>query len=171
MTQQTQSFYFTEIGYPVATGPVVAASCNTAADVVVVNKNGVAAYQFDTSLGGPCFGDQPKTGFDNNALVISTDEYCGPTESKSGAIAVVISKPQLVAQDTTVNDAVIGPVSLAGNPVVGMAPAIDTGSGTAYLVNSVPFLPNGSNNPVGDTLGLWTLTNSASVTTGSAAPA
>jgi hypothetical protein len=168
---QTQSFYFTEIGYPVATGPVVGAGdplpFNTVADVVVVNKNGAAAYQFDTSLGGTCFGDQPKTGFDNNALVISTDEYCGANETEIGAIAVVISKPQLVAQDSTVNDAVVGPVSLAGNPVVGMAPAIGTGSGTAYFVNSVPFLPDGSNNPVGDTLGLWTLTNSASVTTGS----
>ena len=71
---------------------------NTTADVVVVNKNGVAAYQFDTSLGGTCFGDQPKTGFDNNALVISTDEYCGANETEIGAIAVVISKPQLVAR-------------------------------------------------------------------------
>ena len=170
---QTQSFYFTEIGYPVATGPVVGAGdplpFNTTADVVVMNKNGVAAYQFDTSLGGTCFGDQPKTGFDNNALVISTDEYCGANETEIGAIAVVISKPQLVAQDSTVNDAVVGPVSLAGNPVVGMDPAIGTGSGTAYFVNSIPFLPDGSNNPVGDTLGLWTLTNSAAVTTGSGA--
>jgi hypothetical protein len=168
--RQTQSFYFTEIGFPVATGPA-ADSNNTTADVVVVNAHGVAAYQFDTSLGGPsagdCFGDQPKTGFDNNALVISTDEYCGPTESNyEGAIAVVISKSQLVTEAATVNDSVIGPVSLAGNPVVGMDPAIGTGTGTAYFVNSVPFLANGNNNPVGNTLGLWTLTNSAAVTTG-----
>jgi hypothetical protein len=61
--QQTQSFYFTEIGFPVATGPA-ADDNNTTADVVVMNKHGVAAYQFDTSLGGPaagdCFGDQPQ---------------------------------------------------------------------------------------------------------------
>ncbi len=168
--RQTQSFYFTEIGFPVATGPA-ADSNNTTADVVVVNAHGVAAYQFDTSLGGPsagdCFGDQPKTGFDNNALVISTDEYCGPTESNyEGAIAVVISKSQLVTEAATVNDSVIGPVSLAGNPVVGMDPAIGTGTGTAYFVNSVPFLANGNNNPVGNTLGLWSLTDSAAVTTG-----
>jgi len=163
---QTRSFYFTEIGFPVATGPA-ADDNNTTADVVVMNAHGVAAYQFDTSLGGTCFGDQPKTGFDNNALVISTDEYCGPTESNyEGAIAVVISKPELVAEDSTVSDSVTGPVSLAGNPVVGLDPAINTGTGTAYFVNSVPFLANGNNNPVGDTLGLWTLTNSDSVTTG-----
>ena len=150
-------------------------SNNTTADVLVLNAEGAAAYQFDTSLGGPsagdCFGDQPKAGFDNNALVISTDEYCGPTESNyEGAIALVISKPQLVAEAATVNDSVIGPVSLAGNPVVGMDPAINTGTSTAYLVNSVPSLPDGSNNPVGNTLGLWTLTDSASVTTGVGTP-
>ena len=169
--QQTRTFYFTEIGFPVGTGPA-ADDNNTTADVLVVNAKGAAAYQFDTSLGGPsagdCFGDQPKAGFDNNALVISTDEYCGPTESNyEGAIALVISKPQLVAEDATVNDSVVGPVSLAGNPVVGMDPAIGTGTGRAYFVNSVPFLANGDNNPVGNTLGLWTLTNSAAVTTGS----
>ena len=116
--QQTKSFYFTEIGFPVATGPA-ADDNNTTADVLVMNAHGVAAYQFDTSLGGPtkgdCFGDQPKTGYNNNALIISTDEYCGPTESNyEGAIAVVISLPQLVTEASTVNDAVIGPVSLAG---------------------------------------------------------
>jgi hypothetical protein len=33
-----------------------------------------------------------------------------------------------------------------------MVPAIGTGTGTAYFVNSVPFLANGNNNPVGNTL-------------------
>ena len=169
--RQTQSFYFTEIGYPVATGPVVQPGdplpYNTTVDVAVLNKNGIADYQFDTSLGNTCFGDQPKTGFNNNALVVSTDEYCGTNEIEEGALAVAISKLQLIAHAATVNDQQAGPVSLAGNPVVGMDPAIGTGTGTAYFVNSVPFLPDGSNNPVGNTLGLWTLTNSASVTTGS----
>jgi hypothetical protein len=152
--QQTQSFYFTEIGFPVATGPVVQPGdplpYNTTVDVAVLNKNGIAEYQFDTSLGNTCFGDQPKTGFNNNALVVSTDEYCGTNEIEEGALAVVISKPQLIAQAATVNDQQAGPVSLAGNPVVGMDPAIGTGTSTAYFVNSVPFLPDGSNNPVGD---------------------
>ncbi len=168
--QQTQSFYFTEIGFPVATGPVVQPGdplpFNTTVDVAVLNRNGIADYQFDTSLAGTCFGDQPKTGFDDNALVVSTDEYCGANEIEQGALAVAISKPQLLAEATTVNDQQAGPVSLAGNPVVGMDPAIGTGTGTAYFVNSVPFLPDGNNNPVGNTLGLWTLTNSAAVTTG-----
>jgi hypothetical protein len=167
----SETFYFTEIGYPVAAGPSSDGN-NTVVDVAVVNSRGAADYQFDTSLDGACFGDQPKTGFDNNALVISTDEYCGTTESDyEGAITLVISKPELAAEDTTVGDAVLGPVSLAGDPVTGLDPAIDTGSGTEYLVNSVPF--TGSDQavlPVDNTLGLWTLRNTASVTTGHGVP-
>ncbi len=171
----TRSFYFTEIGFPVATGPA-SDDNNTTADVVVMNSRGVAAYQFDTSLGGPlggdCFGDQPKTGFDNNALIISTDEYCGPTESDyEGAIVLAISKSQLVAEDKMVNEAVLGPVSLAGIPITGLDPAIGTGTGAGYLVNSFPFLSNGNNNPVADTLGLWSIRNDAAVTTGHGIPA
>jgi hypothetical protein len=170
----TQSFYFTEIGFPVATGPASDEN-NTTVDVTVINAHGVAAYQFDTSLGGPakgdCFGDQPKSGFDNNALVISTDEYCGPTESNyEGAIVLTISKPQLVSEATTVDDSVLGPVSLSGIPVTGLDPAINTGSGTGYLVNSFAFLANGDNNPVGNSVGSWTLTNTAAVTSGFGSP-
>jgi len=143
--------------------------------VLVMNARGVASYQFDTSLGGPaagdCFGDQPKSGFSNNALVISTDEYCGPTESNyEGAIVLAISKSQLAAEARQVNDAVLGPVSLSGLPITGLDPAIGTGTGTEYLVNSFPFQLNGDNNPAANTLGLWTLSNDASITTGRGSP-
>ena len=172
--QATQSFYFTEIGFPTATGPA-ADDNNTTVDVVVTNAHGVAAYQFDTSLGGPsagdCFGDQPKTGFDNDALIISTDEYCGPTESNyEGAIVLAISKAQLVHEAATVSDSVLDPVSLAGIPVTGLDPAIGTRSGTGYLVNSFPFLANGDNNPVARSVGAWTLRNTYAVTSGHSTP-
>jgi hypothetical protein len=165
------SFYFTEIGYPPGgPSPLSPLPLNTTVEVAVLNAHGLADYAFDTSLGDTCFGDQPKTGFDSNALIISTDEYCGPGGNNyEGALAVIISKPQLLAEDATVDDALLGPVSLDGNPVVGLDPAINTGSTTGYYVNSVPFLADGSNNPVGTTLGLWTLTNSAAVATDPAA--
>jgi hypothetical protein len=164
----TQSFYFTQISFP-ATGPN-ATLTNTVNDVLVINSHGAATYQFDSSLSGQCLGDQPKTGFDNNALVISTDEYCGAAQTEIGAIVQVISKSQLVSEAATVNFSVSAPLSLAGNPIVGLDPAINTGTPTAYLVNSVPFLADGSNNPVGKTLGLWTLGNTASVTNGTGTP-
>jgi hypothetical protein len=168
------TFYFTEIGYPPggpAGGPL---PLNTTAEVAVWNANGVADYAFDTSrlttTSLRCFGDQPKTGFDNDAVIISTDEYCGSGgNTYEGALTVVISKSQLVSEATVVDAADLGPASLAGNPVVGLDPAINTGSGTGYLVNSVPFLADGNNNPVGTTLGLWTLANTADVLTNPAA--
>ena len=166
----TQSFYFTVISFPAA-GPN-STETNTVNDVLVINARGAAVYQFDSSLGGQCLGDQPKVGFDNNALVMSTDEYCGPTLSNyEGAIVQVISKSQLVNEAATVNWAESSPVSLAGDPVVGLDPAINTGTPTAYLVNSVPFNADGSNDALGTTLGLWTLTNTAAVTTGRGTPA
>ncbi len=165
----TQSFYFTQISFPPG-GPVNNLLENTVNDVLVINSHGAATYQFDSSLGGTCLGDQPKTGFNNNALIISTDEYCGPNQVEQGAIVQVISKSQLANEATTVNFATSSLLSLAGNPVVGLDPAINTGTPTGYLVNSVPFRPDGSNNPVGDTLGLWTLFDTSSVTTGFGTP-
>jgi hypothetical protein len=167
----TKTFYFTEIGYPVATGPASDGN-NTTVDVAVVNAKGAAEYQFDTSLNGQCFGDQPKTGFDNNALVVSTDEYCGPTETNyEGAAAIVISKPQLAAEAATVNDDVVGPISIAGNPVTGLDPAVNTGSGTAYFVDSTSFLGAADvPAPSANTLDLSALANTASVTTGHGTP-
>jgi hypothetical protein len=165
----TQSFYFTQISFPPG-GPVNGLLENTVNDVLVINSHGAATYQFDSSLGGTCLGDQPKTGFDNNALIISTDEYCGPNQVEQGAIIQVISKSQLVNEAATVNFATSSKLSLAGNPIVGLDPAINTGTPTAYLVNSVPFLPDGSNNPVGNTLGLFSVFNTAAVTTGFGSP-
>jgi hypothetical protein len=165
----TQSFYFTQISFPPG-GPVNNLLENTVNDVLVINSHGAATYQFDSSLGGTCLGDQPKVGFNNNALIISTDEYCGPNQIEQGAIVQVISKSQLANEAATVNFATSSLLSLAGNPVVGLDPAIDTGTATGYLVNSVPFLPDGSNNPVGNTLGLWTLFDTSSVTTGFGTP-
>jgi hypothetical protein len=165
------TFFFTEIGYPAGgPQPQVPLPLNTQNEVAVWNTHGIADYGFDSSLGDTCFGDQPKTGFDNNALLMATDEFCGTGGVNfEGALAMVISKPELVAEDQTVTDAILGPVSLAGIPVTGLDPAINTGTGTGYFVNSVPFLADGNNNPVGNTLGLWNITNTADVVSDPAA--
>jgi hypothetical protein len=167
----TKTFFFTEIGYPVASGPEADGN-NTTVDVAVVNSRGAAEYQFDTSLNDTCFGDQPKTGFDNDALIVSTDQYCGPTETDyEGAAVEVISKSQLAAETATVNDDVLGPVAIAGNPVTGLDPAVDTGSGSEYFVDSTSYLGAADvPAPSANTLDLSMLSDTASVTTGKGAP-
>jgi len=169
--QPTQTFFFTEIGYPVASGPASDGN-NTTVDVAAVNSRGAAEYQFDTSLNGTCFGDQPKTGFDKDALVISTDEYCGPDETTyEGAAIDVISKSQLASEAATVNDDEIGPVSIAGNPVTGLDPADNTGTGSDYFVDSTSFLGAADTPaPSAKTLDLSTLSDTGSVTTGQGTP-
>ena len=172
--QATQTFFFTEVGFP--PGGPNSSLTNTTLDVTVLNKNGAAFYQFDTSfdrnfVSGSCLGDQPKVGFNNNALVVSTDQFCGSTLSDfQGALVMAISKPELVAEAATVNDALFGPIALRNVPITGADPAIATGTGTGYLVNSFPFDEFGNNNAVADTLGLWKLRNTGFVTTGSGTP-
>ena len=73
-------------------------------------------------------------------------------------------------EDATVKDSVLGPVSLSGIPVTGLDPAIGTGLSDGYLVNSFPFTASGANNPVADSVGVWSLRNAASVTTGHGTP-
>jgi hypothetical protein len=108
--RRSTTFYFTEIGYPQGgPNPVAPLTLNTVNEVAVWNTNGIADYKFDTSLGDTCFGDQPKTGFDTNALLMSTDEFCGPGGNNfEGALAMVISKSQLVAEAPVVTDAILG---------------------------------------------------------------
>ncbi len=170
----TQTFFFTEIGFPVGTGPNNTLT-NTTLDVSVLNAHGAAAYQFDTSSdgtsSGQCLGDQPKVGFDNNVLGVSTDQFCGSTLSNyEGALVLAISKSQLVHENLTVNVDQFGPVSLAGIPVTGLDPAIGTGTGNEYFVNSFPYDAVGNNNAVSSSLGLWKLEDDSSVTTGSGTP-
>ena len=86
-----------------ATGPA-ADSNNTTVDVLVVNAEGAAAYQFDTSLGGPSAGTASATSqgrVDNNALVISTDEYCGTRNRTTRAHRAGHLQAQLVAEAAT----------------------------------------------------------------------
>jgi hypothetical protein len=158
---ETSSFYMTVISCPVCI-------TDTVVDVLVVNSTGLArTYQFDTSLGGTCFGDQPHLGFDHQNLYISTDEFCGPGQNTySGALLIAISKSQLAAQGSLPNAVSFGPLSLGGVPILTLQPARSAGIDHEYLLNSFPFDQFGNSNNVSSSLGLWSLSGEAHVTTG-----
>jgi hypothetical protein len=84
----TNSYYFTEIG--ALNGMYYDTS------LVVMNKKGYSAYDINTSETGFCFPDFPHQGFDNNALYITINEFCGPDEEFAGAAIFALSKSQLV---------------------------------------------------------------------------
>jgi hypothetical protein len=157
----TSSFFMTVIS-------CFLCATDTFVDVLVVNSAGSATtYQFDTSLGGTCFGDQPHLGFDNENVYVSTDEFCGPGQSiYSGALLIAISKSQLAAQGSLPNAVSFGLLSLGGVPILTLEPARSAGVSREYLLNSFPYDQFGNNNSVSNSLGLWSLSGEANVTTG-----
>src|SRR5712692_4223719 len=132
----THSFYMTVISCFSCFGPN-----DSVDDVLVVDGiTGFATtYQFDTSVGGTCFGDQPHTGYDSHALYVATDEFCGPGDNTySGALLIGISKSQLAAQGPTPNAVSFPLLSLGGVPILTLQPAFGNNSSKEYLLNSFP---------------------------------
>ena len=162
----THSFYMTVISCAVCGPPGTADSQD---DVLVVNSNGAATtYQFSTNEGGTCFGDQPHTGYDNNALYVATDQFCGSTGNLyEGALLIAISKSQLVAQGSTPNAVAFVNLSLGGIPILTLEPAFGNASNIEYLLNSFPFDQFGNSNSIAKTLGFWSVVGGSNITTGS----
>lgn len=159
----SNTFFFSEIG-TLQSGPDAG---QTATDLAVINANGNATYQIDTSFGGQCFGDQPHIGFDAHGFFVSTDEFCGPLENNFiGALLFGLSKSQLVALDATINMVTFGPLSLASDPILTLEPAFGFPSETEFLLNSFPFDQFGNSNSIADTLGFWQVKGDRNITTG-----
>ena len=159
----TQSFYLTVISFDPNTG-------NSVDDVAVINSLGSTTYQFDTSIGGACFGDQPHTGYDTHALYVTTDEFCGPGQNtEEGALVIALSKAQLVAHAATINAVEFGsptPLTIGGLPITTLEPSFGAETGTEYLLNSFPFDQFGNNIAVSNSLGFWTARGDDAITMG-----
>jgi hypothetical protein len=159
----TQSFYLTVISFDNNTG-------NSVNDVEVINGLGATTYQFDSSIGGACFGDQPHTGYDTHALYITTDEFCGPGQNtEEGALVMALSKAQLVAQAATINAVEFGsptPLTIGGLPITTLEPSFGAETGTEYLLNSFPFDQSGNNIASSNSLGFWTVKGDEAITSG-----
>ncbi|HKF36665.1 MAG TPA: hypothetical protein VKB35_07145, partial [Ktedonobacteraceae bacterium] len=117
--------------------------------------------------GCPCLGDQPKLGVDQNNVYISVDQFNTAETLETGADLIALSKSELVAGSHATREVVFLNLALAGIPVVGLQPAITTSTANEeFLLNSFPFDAQGNNNSSSRTLGLWSLGDTASVTTG-----
>jgi hypothetical protein len=171
----TDTFFFSVLAFCAPAFGCPGTAVESHQDLLVYNATSGASkeYKFDSSfpthVGCPCLGDQPKIGVDNNAIYLSVDEFqdlaAGGT-IENGADVFILSKPQLVAQ-TAVNFTVFTQLALSGIPVTSLQPAISTSpTDTEFLANSFPFLADGENNPVADTLGFWEVTGDSNVTTG-----
>jgi hypothetical protein len=132
-----------------------------------MNSRGVALYMFDTTIGGTCFGDQPKAGYDANAFYMSTDQFCNT--GYLGELLLAVKKSDLVNESSVVHFVSFGdpkPLTIGGIPVLGQEPAFGGNTGTEYLLNSFPFDAFGNSNSVENLLGFWKVTGDQHISGG-----
>jgi len=126
-------------------------------------------YTIDTTdpsgAGCPCLPDYDVFGIDQNNVYISSNEFSINGPQFNGAEIWAISKSQLEA-GVAANFVRFGSLSIAGQAAYHVQPAISYGTPSAeYFLDSLD--PNGT---FDNRLGVWALTNGASVTTGSGSP-
>jgi hypothetical protein len=161
----TQAYFFTNIS--VLTFGPDAGFFGTG--LVVLDNNGYAAYQVDTSVGGTCFPDFPHQGYDPAAFYITVNQVsCGTAilGFYAGAMVWGLSKSQLAAEGL-VNFVTFGPLLLGGDPIVALAPGFGNATSTEWMANSFPYDTFGNNNNIANTLGLWHIQGDSAITTGS----
>jgi hypothetical protein len=134
-------------------------------DVLVINASGsFALYQFSTSEVGTCFGDQPHTGYDNNALYVTTDQFCNT--GYLGGLLIAISMPDLVNEVVSPHAVSFTNLTLNSIPVLTLEPAVTVGgSNIEYLENSFPYDALGNSISADNQIGLWTVTNDSAIST------
>jgi hypothetical protein len=114
------------------------------------------------SSGCPCFGDQPRLGIDASNIYISTDEFSIVGPQFDGATIYAVSKSDLVNHRSKVHFVTYPNLSIDGNLVFSVQPALTFGPAQAeYFLSQLD--PNGT----GDSrIGVWALTDSDSVSQG-----
>src|SRR6266566_1105562 len=115
-----------------------------------------------------CIYDKPTDTFFLTALAACSPAVgCKTTESH---IDLVVYNPNSgAAKEYKIDDTFPALTNLAigGIPVTSLQPAISTSAtNTEFLANSFPFLADGENNPVANTLGFWKVTGDSNVTSG-----
>ena len=123
---QSKTYFFTEIG--------ALNGLYYGTNLAVMNQQGYSAYYVDTAEGGYCFPDFPHQGFDNNALYITINEFCGPNEDFAGVNIYAITKQQLASHADP--SAVNGVYWTLGNNYYSFRAAAGDPSNTEYLLAS-----------------------------------
>lgn len=123
-------------------------------------------YQIDTTDPGgngcPCFGDQPRLGFDSQNIYVTDDEFSINGPEFNGGEIYAFSKKDLVALNPTVHFAHFPHLSVGGMTPLAPQPALTTGNSPAeYFLGSLD--PNGT---FDQRLAVWALTNTGAASSG-----
>ncbi len=132
----------------------------------------------DGTIPGPCFQDYPHIGADSYGVYISTNEYdlFGPNYSAAQVFA--FSKKQLAAHPSMVNVTLVENLNVDGIPGFTVWPATSPAgqysierNGTEYFLSTIAGDGSETGNPTGTArrIGLWALTNTESLDSGSPA--
>jgi hypothetical protein len=132
----------------------------------------------DGTTPGPCFQDYPHIGGDKYGVYISTNEYDLFGPSYNAAQVFAFSKNELAAHPASINVTLVENLKLAGTPGWTVWPAISPAgrgsrdaNGTEYFLSTIAGDGSETGNPTGTAryIGLWALTNTQSLNSGSPA--
>ena len=129
---------------------------------------------------GPCFQDYPHIGGDKYGIYITTNEYDLFGPSYNAAQIFAFSKAQLAAHPASINVTLVENLNVDGSPGFTVWPATSPagqyatdkkGHGVEYLLSTVAGDGSETGNPTGTArrIGLWALTNTDSLDSGSPA--
>jgi hypothetical protein len=130
----------------------------------------------DESMPDACIGDYPHIGADHYGFYVTTNEYPFFTDGFNSAQIYALSKHKLAANDATVpwvqfaNTKLAnekrGPVGFTIWPAVVPGTAYDEdNNGTEFFLSSDAAEESGNVTGSSDTIGLWAITNTASLDT------
>ena len=134
----------------------------------------------DGSTPGPCFQDYPHIGADANGLYITTNEYDLFGPSFNAAQIFAFSNTQLAAHPASIAVTLVENLNVDGSPGFTVWPATSNAgdyatdkNGTEYFLSTIAGDGSETGNPTGTArrIGLWALTNTASLNTSTSEPA
>jgi hypothetical protein len=132
----------------------------------------------DGTTPGPCFQDYPHLGADSNGIYVTSNEYDLFGPSYNAAQILAFSKAQLAAHPSSINVTPVENLDVDGSPGFTVWPAQSNAgdyasakNGTEYFLSTIAGDGSETGNPTGTArrIGLWALTNTASLN--SASPA
>ncbi|MHB8532492.1 MAG: hypothetical protein ACYDC2_07210, partial [Solirubrobacteraceae bacterium] len=129
-------------------------------------------YKIDTtSIGGktgpkekecPCFGDQPKLGWDADNVYVTTDQFSIKGAAFNGDQIYALAKKDLVALSAAVHFAHFTKLAIGGAPAVAVQPALTAGKAPAeYFLNSID-----PTETFDQRIGVWALSEGGKVAEG-----
>ena len=133
----------------------------------------------DGTTHGPCFQDYPHIGADANGVYITSNEYDLFGPSFQAAQILAFSKTQLAAHPASISVTLVEDLEVDGSPGFTVWPAISNAgdyatdkNGTEYFLSTIAGDGSETGNPTGTArrIGLWALTNTASLNTATPAP-